>query len=108
MAEMVDHSYTIVFGCLGIGTFHLRRGDFQEAITHLERAVRTCRTGDVPVIFALAASPLGSAYCLAGRADAAIDLLKEAIERAIAIGDPFGHWLRPAGPAASSPLVPPA
>jgi class 3 adenylate cyclase/tetratricopeptide (TPR) repeat protein len=99
IAEAVDHPYSLVFACLGLGTVHLRRGDFQEAITHLERAVRTCRTRDLPVIFAQAASPLGSAYCLAGRADAALDLLKEAIEQAIAIGDPFGHWLRAAGRA---------
>jgi class 3 adenylate cyclase/tetratricopeptide (TPR) repeat protein len=94
IAETVDHAYTLVFACLGLGTVHLRKGDSQEAVIHLERAVRTCRTGDVPGIFALAASPLASAYCLGGRADAALDLLKEAIEQAIAIGDPFGHWLR--------------
>jgi tetratricopeptide (TPR) repeat protein len=83
----------------------LRRGEFQEAITNLERAVRTCRTGDVPVIFAIAASPLASAYCLTGRPDAALDLLKEAIDQAIAIGDPFGHWLRAAGRAEAYLLV---
>jgi len=99
IAETVDHPYTLVFACLGLGTVHLRRGDLSEAIATLERAVRTCRTGDVPVIFALAASPLGSAYCLTGKAEAALDLLKEAIEQAIAIGDPFGHWLRAAGRA---------
>jgi class 3 adenylate cyclase/tetratricopeptide (TPR) repeat protein len=99
IAETVDHPYTLVFACLGLGTVHLRRGDFKEAIIHLERAVRTCRTGDVPGIFALAAAPLASAYCLAGRADAALDLIKEAIEQAIAIGDLFGHWLRAAGRA---------
>src|SRR6266481_4905101 len=68
-------------------------------------AVRTCRTGDVPGIFALVASPLASAYCLAGRADAALDLLKKAIEQAIAIGDPFGHLLRAAGRAEAYLLV---
>jgi tetratricopeptide (TPR) repeat protein len=99
IAETLDHPYTLVFACLGLGTVHLRRGDLSEAIATLERAVRTCRTGDVPVIFALAASPLGSAYCLTGKAEAALDLLKEAIEQAIAIGDPFGHWLRAAGRA---------
>ena len=103
IAETVDHPYTLVFACLGCGTVHLRRGDLPEAIATLERAVRTCRTGDVPVIFALAASPLGSAYCLTGKAEAALDLLKEAIEQAIAIGDPFGHWLRAAGQRRSLP-----
>jgi class 3 adenylate cyclase/tetratricopeptide (TPR) repeat protein len=100
-----DTPYTLVFACLGLGTVHLRRGEFQEAITYLERAVRTCRIGEVPGIFALAASPLASAYCLAGRADTALDLLKEAIDQAIAIGDPFGNWLRAAGRAEAYLLV---
>jgi tetratricopeptide (TPR) repeat protein len=42
---------------------------------------------------------------LTGRPDAALDLLKEGIERAIAIGDPFGHWLRAAGRAEAYLLV---
>ena len=105
IAETIDHAYTLVFACLGLGTVHLRRGESQEAMVHLERAVRTCRTGDVPGIFALSASPLASAYCLAGRADTALDLLKEAIDQAIAIGDPFGHLLRAAGRAEAYLLV---
>jgi Flp pilus assembly protein TadD len=83
IAETVDHPYTLAFACLGLGTVHLRRGDFPEAITHLERAVRTCRTGDVPVIFALAASPLGSAYCLTDKAEAAY---REALDMANEMG----------------------
>ena len=99
LAEMVDHPYSLVFACLGLGTVHLRRGDFAEAILYLERAAKTCRTGDGPGVFAFVASPLSTAYCLAGRADAALDLLNEAIAQAIAIGDPFGHWLRAGGRA---------
>lgn len=67
--------------------------------------MRTCRTGDAPGIFAQAAAPLASAYCLAGRVEAALDLLKEGIEHAIAIGDPFGHWLRAGGRAEAYLLV---
>ena len=72
IAETVDHPPTSSSTpALGPGVVHLRRGEFQKAITHLERAVQTCRTGEVPGIFALTALSLGSAYCLAGRADAA-------------------------------------
>src|SRR5262249_55425652 len=105
IAETVDHPYTLVFACLGLGTVYLRRGEAREAIVPLERAVRTCRTGDAPGIFALASSPLASAYCLAGRPDSALDLLAEAIEQAKAIGDPFGHWLRAGGRAEAYLLV---
>jgi len=105
IAETVDHPYTLVFACLGLGTAHLRRGEFDDAIVHLGRAVQTCRTGDAAALFALVASHLAPAYCLTGRADAALDLLKEAIEQAIAIGDPFGHWLRAAGRAQAYLLV---
>jgi tetratricopeptide (TPR) repeat protein len=99
IAEMVDHPYSLVFACLGLGTVHLRQGELEEAIVYLERAVQTSRTGDVPVIFAFAAGRLVTAYCLGGRPDAALNLLKEAIGQAIAIGDPFGYWLRAAGRA---------
>ena len=99
IAEAVDHPYSLVFDCLGLGRTHLRRGDSAEATLHLERAVGACRTGDLPMMFALAAAPLASAYCLAGRPDAALALLEEAIEQARTLGNPFGHWLSASGQA---------
>src|SRR5439155_9762714 len=94
LAEAVDHPYSLIFACLGPGMLHLRQGDHVRAIPMLERALQVCQSFDVAAVHATAAGPLASAYSLAGRSDDALHLIRRAVEHAIAIGDPLGHWIR--------------
>jgi len=97
IAEEANHAHSICFAGQAAGVVHLRRGDFARAIAVLERALALCERADVPLLFALIASPLAMALGQAGRADEAVALLERGIARAVAIGDPFGHWLRTGG-----------
>jgi tetratricopeptide (TPR) repeat protein len=99
IAEGLNHPHSEVFALLGIGTLHLKRGDFAEAIQTLERGKAICETADLPPVFLEVALPLGSAYTQSGRANDALALLEQAVSRAIALKSRLGHWLRSGGMA---------
>jgi class 3 adenylate cyclase/tetratricopeptide (TPR) repeat protein len=99
IAEGLHHPHSEVFALLGIGTLHLKRGDFAEAIQTLERGKAICETADLPPVFLEVALPLGSAYAQSGRANDAVALLDRAVSRAIALKSRLGHWLRSGGMA---------
>jgi tetratricopeptide (TPR) repeat protein len=88
IGEQANHAYSLHFACLGLGTLHLRQGDWERAIPLLERARDLCRVADAPAMLALAAGFLGSAYVGAGRVDEALALLEHAQEHAASIGLP--------------------
>ena len=94
IAEGLHHPHSEVFALLGIGTLHLKRGDFAEAIQTLERGKAICEIADLPPVFLEVALPLGSAYAQSGRASDAVALLDRAVSRAIALKSRLGHWLR--------------
>jgi tetratricopeptide (TPR) repeat protein len=96
IGEATDHPYSLAFACLGAGYVHLRRGDAARAVPPLERAMALCRSADIPGAIAVAASSLVPAYILAERPAEALRLVEEAVQHAVAIGDPLGHWLRTA------------
>ncbi len=99
IAEGLNHPHSEVFALLGIGTLHLKRGDFAEAIQTLERGKAICETADLPPVFLEVALPLGSAYAQSGRANDAVALLEGAVSRAIALKSRLGYWLRSGGMA---------
>ena len=100
LAEAAEHDpYSIVFASVAIGTLHLRQGDFDPAIAVLERARALAREADALAVSAPTASPLATAYARSGRTAQARALLESAVEQAVAMGDPFGHWLRTFGMA---------
>ena len=97
IAETVDHAHSLVFGCLGVGLLRHRRGEFERATAVLQRAFDLCQTADISVALSTVTAPLASSLARSGRVDEAIALLRIAVQRAIAIGDPLGRWLRTAG-----------
>ena len=99
IAERLNHPHSIVFALHGIGTVHLRRGDFPEAIRILERAQAICETADLPAVFLEVALPLGSAYAQGNRASDAVALFERAVSQAMALKHHLGHWLRSGGMA---------
>jgi class 3 adenylate cyclase/tetratricopeptide (TPR) repeat protein len=85
IAEAVDHPYTLIVACFGLGGLHLLKGDFHNAISVLERALALGRVENIPLLLPLVASPLGSAYALSGRVAEALSLLDQAVEQAISL-----------------------
>jgi len=99
IAESLNHPHSVVFALLGVGTLHLRRGDFPDAIRMLERGQHICEAADLPAVFLEVALPLGSAYAQAGQASEAVALLERAVGQAITLRHRLGHWLRSGGMA---------
>jgi len=69
IAEATGHLDTIQWACYGLGLTLLDRGDVDDAIIHLERALSICRSADLPVYVARAAAALGHASAVSGRDD---------------------------------------
>ena len=82
LAEAVDHRYSLIVACFGLGVLHLQQGEHQRAIVVLERGVTLSQAESLPQLFPLIAAPLGASYALAGRVAEAVLLLEEAVERA--------------------------
>jgi class 3 adenylate cyclase/tetratricopeptide (TPR) repeat protein len=99
IAESLNHPHSVAFALHGIGTVHLRRGNFPEAVQMLERARAICETADLPAVFLEVAFPLGSAYAQGTRASDAVALFDRAVSQAMALKHPLGHWLRSGGMA---------
>ncbi|MBI2158846.1 MAG: AAA family ATPase [Candidatus Rokubacteria bacterium] len=78
-ARTAGEPFELVTASLGLGLLHLRRGNAQDAIEVLDRALDHCRSGNLSVWFSAVASPLGYAHALSGRADEAVALLEEAV-----------------------------
>jgi tetratricopeptide (TPR) repeat protein len=82
IAENVDHRYSLIVACLGLGVLYLQTGEPQRAIAVLERGVALSQAERLPQLFPLVAGPLGAAYTQTGRVAEATPLLEEAVERA--------------------------
>ena len=92
--EGVDQAFNLAASCVVLGYVHLRRGDVGKAIPLLERGVELCHTGNVPVLFPFAASPLGAAYALANRIADALHLLGQAVNQAASMRRMVEHSLQ--------------
>jgi class 3 adenylate cyclase/tetratricopeptide (TPR) repeat protein len=86
IAEEVNHAYSLMFACLGLGFVHVRGGRVDEGIALLERSLGLCKAGDSPAMTSLVAAFLAAAYAQAGRLDEAIALADEAEEHAAGLG----------------------
>jgi tetratricopeptide (TPR) repeat protein len=80
IAETADHPLTLYWGVFGLGLAHLRRGDLLRATRVFERGLDLCRTWQFNIGIQLTAATLGAAYALAGRPDAALPLVADAVE----------------------------
>jgi tetratricopeptide (TPR) repeat protein len=94
IAEAVTHPQSFIFAYRGSGLLALRRGDIQQAIPALERALALCQGAHFLYFFCTVAADLGAAYTLAGRAVEALPLLEQAVQQATAINVQSGQSLR--------------
>jgi len=94
IADAAAHPYSVIFARLGLGTLYLRQGELAKAVTELESALAVCRNADIHAALVNVVTPLSSAYVLSGRVADARRLIEEAVDRAMAQGNPLGHWLR--------------
>jgi tetratricopeptide (TPR) repeat protein len=67
----------------GVGYLHLRQGNFQQAISILERGLILCQDGNDPLWFPWIASAMGAAHVLSGRIPEALSLLEQAVEQVV-------------------------
>src|SRR5262245_56219139 len=81
LAEVIAQPYTIASGLMFVGSVYRHQGDIHKAIPALERGLALCQSANIPHVFPLTASILGSAYTLAGRAVEALPMLDQTLER---------------------------
>jgi tetratricopeptide (TPR) repeat protein len=94
MAEAADHPFSRVVAYRAAGYRSLYQGDLPQAIPALERALDLAQEARIRLQVPLVASPLGTAYALAGRTAEALPLLEQAVEHGVAMRHMFHHALR--------------
>jgi class 3 adenylate cyclase/tetratricopeptide (TPR) repeat protein len=82
--SMADPLNTVV-ACSGLGVLRWRRGEWAEAISVLERAMRLIRDANIALWLPRVGSSLGSVYAAIGRVDEALALLREAVDQSTAM-----------------------
>ena len=97
IATTLDHTHSIIFASIGVGTVALRRGEAGEALAILERALALWRTADLPAVLVEFAGPLASAYAATGRPEDAIALIEECVALAMTLRQRLGHVVRTGG-----------
>jgi tetratricopeptide (TPR) repeat protein len=82
IAEAVGNPSSIAYASYGVSFLYLTHGEFQRAITTLERGRELCQVADVKLTTSLSAvaAALGYAYALTGRVVEALPLLEQAVE----------------------------
>jgi DNA-binding NtrC family response regulator/tetratricopeptide (TPR) repeat protein len=78
IAESIDHPFSVAFALSSAGYVRARRGDVDQAISMLERAVALCQAWEIGAVLIGPVSTLGHAYALAGRFAEALPLLQRA------------------------------
>jgi predicted ATPase len=81
LAETVDHPYSLIWACNGVGHFFLRQGALSQAIHVFERALALREAVNFPPIIRNCHVSLGAAYALSGRVTEALPLLERALEQ---------------------------
>jgi class 3 adenylate cyclase/tetratricopeptide (TPR) repeat protein len=79
IAEAVDHAYSLIMTCFGLGHLYGIKGDFGHGLPLLERSVTLCRERNVPINLPMCLRPLGYASALSGRVDEGRTLLRDAL-----------------------------
>jgi tetratricopeptide (TPR) repeat protein len=93
LAEIVDHPYSLIHACCGLGFVCLRQGDLPRAVGVLERAHTLAQTY-APVALPVTTAYRGYALALAGRGTEAVPLLEYAVEQSVATHLLFYYSLR--------------
>jgi class 3 adenylate cyclase/tetratricopeptide (TPR) repeat protein len=85
IAEAVDEPFSLIQAHLGVGGLYVRTGDFDRAISALERALALCQVAGIRVLVPRVATSLGYAYTISRRAAEALPLLERAVEQAFSM-----------------------
>jgi predicted ATPase len=98
LAETVNHPYSFLCACDGVGYFFLRQGALSQAIRVFERALTLREAVNFPPIFRRCHVGLGAAYALSGRVSESLPLLERGLEqtpprRTGTISSLFPVWL---------------
>ncbi len=78
-AERSDRPLNLVHACSALGSVHLLKGDFDDAVAVLERGFLLCRAENFRIPFPALASALGTVYVGSGRIVEGLALLQEAV-----------------------------
>jgi tetratricopeptide (TPR) repeat protein len=81
IAEAADHAFILIAAYHSIGLLCLRKGEIPKALAFLERALALVQSRNVPYLFGMTASCLGSAYALGGQVGLALPLLEQVLQR---------------------------
>jgi class 3 adenylate cyclase/tetratricopeptide (TPR) repeat protein len=81
IAEAADHAFTLIAAYHSVSLLCLRKGEIPKALAFLERALALVKSRNVPYLFGMTASCLGSAYALAGQVGLALPLLEQVMQR---------------------------
>jgi class 3 adenylate cyclase/tetratricopeptide (TPR) repeat protein len=79
LAEEIDHPYTLVSACWGLGYLYGVRGDLDSATLLLERALTSARGAGLTRLLPQVMRALGPAYALMGRVADGTALLEQAL-----------------------------
>ena len=85
VAQAAGRPHSEVWARWGLGSAHLRHGDFAAATRVLEPGLALCRATEIRFALPFVAAFLGSATLWSGRAADAVPLLEEAVEASTAM-----------------------
>jgi len=86
IAEAVDHAYSLVLACWGLGCLRGIKGEFGQAIHLLERGLASARDWGVTLVAPRIMWSLGHVYAWSGRVAPGLALLEQALEAVESIG----------------------
>ena len=86
IAKEIDHSISLIHVNCSLGVLFLLKGDFEKAISVLERALKICQSANTPVYGPIVAARLGSAYANFGRISEGLPYLEQGVETSAAVG----------------------
>jgi class 3 adenylate cyclase/tetratricopeptide (TPR) repeat protein len=79
IAEALDHSFSVVMGCLDLAYLKSVRGELSQAAGLLERAVAQCREWNITSHTPIAMAALGHVYAWSGRIEEGVSCLQHAL-----------------------------
>ena len=79
LAEALDHPFSLIWACLNLGRLEGLRGEFDQAIVPLERAVALSHEWNIAHLTPIALAALGHVYAQSGRVEEGVSWLQQAL-----------------------------
>ena len=86
IAEEVDHAVSLLHVNCSLGVLYSIKGEFDKAVTVLDRAMTICQSKQIPVYVPLIAPRLGYAYIHLGRLTDGLPLLEQGVDNSATAG----------------------